>query len=101
MRLIIAGDIKTDSDRGSSRLRLLVAGILVVVLALLLLFGASACSPGGDSSGGPHIQFEHELIDLGTASPGDSLHAEFHFRNAGNETLKISEITTEVATDGC
>lgn len=101
MRLIVNEEVKTDSDRESSHLRLLITGILVVVLSSLLLFGASACSSGGDSSGGPRIQFEQELIDLGTASPGDKLHAEFHFRNAGNETLKIGEITTEVATEGC
>ena len=101
MKLIIKEEVKTDSDLESSHPRLLVAGILVVVLASLLLLGASACSSGGDSSGGPRIQFQYELIDLGTAAPGDALHAEFHFRNAGNETLEIHEITTEVATEGC
>jgi hypothetical protein len=101
---MIIGKVKRGSDSKGSGLRLLIAGVLVAVLSSLLLFGASACSSGGESpetAGGPRIQFQQEAIDLGTASPGDELHAEFYFRNAGDDTLVIGEITTEVATEGC
>ncbi len=84
-------------------LRLLGAVIPIPVLILALFFGVLGCSINGESNedSGARIQFEEEVIDLGTAMPGDELEIVFVFHNIGDEVLTIGEITTEAVTEGC
>jgi hypothetical protein len=91
------------SPGGKSGKRLIAAGLLVTVLISALLLGTLSCVPGSASgkTSGPSIQFDSDVIDLGTAAPGDDLEAVFVFRNAGNETLVIEQIDTKSVTEGC
>ena len=81
-----------------------LAGIVVLVLVSALFVGTMSCIPGGGNGAngsGARIQFANEIIDLGTAAPGDELEAIFVFRNTGDETLVIGEIDTKSVTEGC
>lgn len=91
------------SQRNRPTLRLLRAVILIPVLILVLFFGVLACSINGESheESGARIQFEEEVIDLGTAMPGDELEIVFVFHNIGDEVLTIGKIDTEAVTEGC
>lgn len=59
-----------------------------VVLIFLLLLPA-----WGVAFAEPAIVFESESLDFGEAVEGSSLTYEFHFRNAGTETLIINSLS--------
>jgi hypothetical protein len=61
------------------------------ILLTLLLAGLS-------EAGGPKIKFEKLSHDYGKVSSGQSVSAEFEFRNEGDATLKIENLT---ASCGC
>jgi hypothetical protein len=95
---------KTISPREKTGRRRIISGRLVSILVAALFLGTLAFTAGGcanATTSGPRIQFDRDVIDLGTVAPGDELEVVFVFRNNGNETLIIDEITTESLTQGC
>jgi hypothetical protein len=81
----------------------LTALLLLALTTVSLLLAAVSCSHEApiDTVGTPVITFETYSITLEPAHPGDEVYAEFNYRNDGDATLIISEVTAESLSEGC
>lgn len=93
------------------------SGRFLLAVTLLLLAGTSflwSCSSAEDVvtgeqaglsavaeyTGGPRLHFDSVFIDLGTATPEQSLSTGFRFSNVGDAPLELSPVEKE-SLEGC
>ena len=62
-------------------------GNILGIVVLGLLAGATRAAP----SPGPSIAVDAPVLDLGAVHRGEKIEGRFHVRNAGTETLSISD----------
>ncbi|MFN8437354.1 MAG: DUF1573 domain-containing protein [Cytophagales bacterium] len=70
----------------------------IVFLIVIMISGLQAWSQEAKSSKAAVISFEEQLFDFGDITQGDVVRHTFKFKNSGNDTLRLSNVTT---TCGC
>lgn len=97
---------KAHPRRSPSPLWLIVAGVGLVLAALLATLGGGASNKGGSSanievSGAPRLKVEKETIDHGNVKLGTPVRDTVQVTNIGDQPLRFSEAPYIEVKEGC
>lgn len=80
-----------------------VAGTLLALLVAGYFFFTSSAGPSQPTAGvnGPQAQVDTDKLDLGDQPLGQTVHASFNVRNAGDGTLTLNPAKIATVLEGC
>ncbi len=81
---------------------IIVAGVALVVVALISSRGSQAASPVKPQvNGAPALQVDKEKVDFGEVKLGQTVETKFELTNAGDQPLTFKETPYVEVVEGC
>lgn len=80
---------------------IIVAGVALIVVALLSSGNLAASTVAPQVSGAPALQVDKERVDFGDVKLGQTVEVKFEVANVGDQPLRFTQRPYVEAVEGC